>query len=128
ELVRSIFLGAGLALVFGLASVFVFYGLLAFARWRWAITSGYPTWVIADVFCDTRRDAGDLINGTADFLLVPGPTRRALLRLRRMRLLVQIGAALLALIAITHWISAWLVTGGSTAVQPLARVWAVVIL
>jgi len=126
QLVRSLLLGAGLALVFGLATVFVFYGLLAFARWRWAISSGYPTWVVADVFCDTRRDAGDLINGTGDFMLVPGPMRRVLLRLRRARLLLEIGAALLALVAIAHWISAWLVTAGSSPMEPIARAWAVV--
>lgn len=125
---RSFVLGAGLAIVFSMATVFVFYALLALQRWRWAVASGYPRWVIADVVADTRRDAGRLINGTGDFVLVPGPTRRALLALRRLRLLMLLVGAGVGLVGIVAWISAWLASGGSDAAQGIAVRWAAAIL
>lgn len=128
NLLRSFVLGAGLAIIFGLATFFVFYGLLALQRWRWAVASGYPLWVVADVFCDSRRDAGSLINGTADFTLVPGPTRSALLALRRARLLLLVLGAVIALVGIGRWIAAWLIGGGSEPAQEIAVHWAVPIL
>jgi hypothetical protein len=124
NVLRSLLLGASLAIIFGLATVFVFYGLLALQRWRWAMSSGYPSWVVADVMCDAQRDAGNLINGSADFALVAGPTRRALLALRRTRLLLQIVAALIALAGIGRWVAVWLMGGGSEAAQDVAMRWA----
>src|SRR5205085_532558 len=128
HLLRSFVLGASLAIIFGFATVFVFYSLLAIERWRWSLEQGYPWWVIADVFCDTRRDAGSLINGNADFVLVPGPTRSLLLRVRRARLLIQVAGAVVALIGIARWLSVWLSAGGSEPVQAVAMHWAVPIL
>jgi hypothetical protein len=128
NLQRSFLLGACLAIIFGLVTFFIFYAALALQRWRWAIASGYPSWVVADVFCDVRRDAGNLINGTGDFILVPGPTRRTLLALRRARLGLQILAALIALIAVARWITVWLMGGGTEAAQDVAIHWAVPIL
>ena len=128
DLLRSFVLGASLAIVFGLAAVFVFYGVMAVQRWRWASTSGYPVWVVADVFCDARRDAGNLMNGTGDFALVPGPQRNLLLALRRTRLLVQVVGGVVAMIAMAHWLTAWLSDGGSTSQETIAVRWAIPIL
>jgi tRNA A-37 threonylcarbamoyl transferase component Bud32 len=128
NVLRSFILGASLAIIFGLATFFIFYGLLALQRWRWAVASGYPSWVVADVFCDARRDTGSLINGTADFTLVPGPTRRALLALRRARLLLLVLGALIALVGIARWVAAWLMGGGSEPEQAIAIAWAIPIL
>lgn len=128
HLLRSFVLGASLAIIFGLATFFIFYGLLALQRWRWAVASGYPSWVVADVFCDAHRDAGSLINGTADFALVAGPTRQLLLALRRARLLLQIFGALIALVGIGRWVTVWLTGGGSEPAQDVARHWVTPIL
>jgi tRNA A-37 threonylcarbamoyl transferase component Bud32 len=128
NLLRSFVLGASLAIIFGLATFFVFYGLLALQRWRWAVASGYPSWVVADVFSDAHRDAGSLINGTADFMLVAGPTRRLLLALRRARFFLQVVGALIALVAIGRWVTAWLLLGGSEPAQDVAMRWAVPVL
>ena len=128
QLWRSFVLGAGLAIIFGLATVFVFYGLIALQRWRWALASGYPTWVVADVLSDTHRDAGSLINGSGDFAFVPGPTRRALLAMRRMRLALQVLGAIVALVGIGRWVTVWLMSGGSEAAQSIASYWAIPIL
>lgn len=125
---RSFLIGASLAVAFSSATVFVFYALLAAQRGRWAIRSGYPVWVIADVFADTRRDSGSVINGTGDFVLVPGPTRRRLLAIRRARFSLLLGGAVIALIGIGAWIAAWLATGGSDASQSVAMSWALPIL
>ena len=124
NLARPFLLGASLAMVFGLATMFVFYALLSLQRWRWAVLAGYPTWVVLDVLCDTVRDAGNLINGTADFAFVAGTTRRSLLAIRRARLLVQVLAALVALAGMTRWVTSWLMGGGSDAMQAVATVWA----
>ena len=128
SLQRSFVLGASLALIFGLATMFVFYGLLALQRWRWAASSGYPAWVVADVLCDTKRDGGHLINGTADFAFVDGAMRRALLSFRRGRLLVLLLGAVVALVGVTRWIMTWLANGGSDAGQPTAQLWAIPLL
>jgi hypothetical protein len=128
SLTRSFVLGASLAMVFGLATMCVFYGLLALQRWRWAIGAGYPTWVVLDVLCDTRRDAGSLINGTADFAFVTGPTRRQLLTLRRARLITLVVSAAMALAGVAHWIARWLVAGGSEPMQAIATYWAMPLL
>jgi tRNA A-37 threonylcarbamoyl transferase component Bud32 len=128
HLLRSFLLGASLAVVFGLASVFVFYGFLGLQRWRWAVASGYPSWVVGDVLCDSRRDAGSLINGTGDFVFVPGPLRRMLLRFRRARLITQAVAALVALVGVVIWIAEWLMAGGASAAQSVATFWSVPLL
>jgi tRNA A-37 threonylcarbamoyl transferase component Bud32 len=124
SLMRSFALGASLAMVFGLAAMFVFYALLAAQRWRWAVLAGYPSWVVLDVLCDTGRDAVNLINGTSDFAFVTGATRRSLLSLRRMRLIVQLAASVVALIGVSRWVMLWLVGGGSAANLPVAVFWA----
>lgn len=124
SLVRSFGLGASLAMVFGLATMFVFYALLALQRWRWAKLAGYPSWVVLDVLCDTNRDAGHLINGTSDFAFVTGTTRRSLLAFRRARLMVQVLAAVVALVGVTRWVTQWLMGGGSDAMQSVAVDWA----
>ena len=128
HLLRSFVLGASLAIIFGLATVFVFYGLLALQRWRWAVASGYPLWVVTDVLGDTRRDAGSLINGTSDFMLVPGPARHALMTLRRVRLAVLVFAAIIALAGISRWVIAWIMAGASEPGQDIAMRWALPIL
>ena len=124
SLVRSFGLGASLAMVFGLATMFLFYALLTLQRWRWAMLAGYPSWVVLDVLCDTNRDAGHLINGTSDFAFVTGRTRRSLLAFRRARLLVQVLAAAVALVGVTRWVAKWLMGGGSDAMQSVAVDWA----
>ncbi len=121
---RSFVLGACLAVLFGLATMFVFYLLLTLQRWRWAAGAGYPWWVVADVVCDTRRDAGSLINGTGDFGIVAGPTRRMLLRLRRVRLALQLLAAIVGLAGVGRWLAAWLLVGASQPAGDVARFWA----
>lgn len=128
HILRSFVLGASLAIIFALAAVFVFYAVLVLQRWRWAMTSGYPSWVVADVFCDAHRDAGDVINGTDDFAFVQGPERRQLLSLRRARFFVQIAGALVALVAVGRWTTLWLLAGGSEARYEVARHWAMPIL
>lgn len=128
NLARPFLLGASLAMVFGLATMFVFYALLALQRWRWAVLAGYPTWVVLDVLCDTSRDAGSLINGTSDFAFVTGRTRRSLLALRRARLLVQVLAAIVALTGMTRWVTSWLMGGGSAAMEAVASLWALPLL
>ncbi len=128
SLMRSFVLGASLAMIFGLATMFVFYTLLAIQRWRWAVLAGYPTWVVLDVLCDTGRDAGNLINGTLDFAFVAGSTRRSLLALRRARLIVQVAAAIVALTGVTRWVTQWLIGGGSDAMQSVGTVWAIPLL
>jgi tRNA A-37 threonylcarbamoyl transferase component Bud32 len=128
HVLRSFLVGAGLALVFSAASMLGFYALLAQQRWRWAIASGYPRWVVSDVLADSRRDSGNLINGMGEFVLVPGPTRNMLLVFRRSRFaLILLGAAL-ALLGIVAWIVAWMRSGGSDAAQSTAMWWAVPIL
>src|SRR4051812_28121784 len=107
NLLRSFVLGAGLAIIFGLATIFIFYGLIALQRWRWAVAQGYPSRVVADVLSDARRDAGSLINGTADFSLVPGRSRSLLLSLRRARLVLQVFGAVVALVGVSRWLFLW---------------------
>src|SRR4051812_27555116 len=68
NVLRSFLVGAGLAIVFSAATMFAFYVVLALRRWKWATASGYPIWVVADVLADTRRDSGNVINGTGDFV------------------------------------------------------------
>lgn len=128
NLSRSFVLGASLALVFGLAAMFLFYALLALQRWRWAVIAGYPTWVVLDVLCDTGRDAGNLINGTADFAFVTGPTRQSLLAFRRARLLLQVFVAIAAIAGVSRWVGAWLMGGGSDPNLAIATVWSVPLL
>jgi len=128
SLMRSFVLGAGLALIFALAAMFIAYVISALRKWRWASMSGYPAWVVLDVFCDTQRDAGSLINGTGDFVFVAGPTRRMLLGMRRMRFMTHAIATLLALAGMTHWIIAWLMTGAREPAQGVAVAWAVPLL
>ena len=128
DLLRSFGLGASLAIIFGLAAMFLFYGLLSLQRWAWAVKSGYPSWVVLDVLCDTKRDGGHLINGTADFAFVAGAVRRTLLSFRRARLFVQLAAGVVALAGVARWIEVWLGAGGSTAAQPVAQIWAVPLL
>ena len=124
SLTRSFVLGASLAMVFGLSTMFAFYVLLALQRWRWAVLAGYPTWVVLDVLCDTGRDAGHLINGTSDFAFVSGTTRRSLLAVRRARLAVVVAASVVALAGVIRWVTQWLTGGGSDAVQHVAMLWA----
>ena len=128
NVMRSFLVGAGLALVFSAASMLAFYLMLGVQRWRWATASGYPMWVVADVLADTKRDSGNLINGTGEFVLVAGPTRRMLLVLRRGRFALVLLGALVALLGIVAWIVAWMKTGGSDAAQPTAMRWGVPIL
>jgi tRNA A-37 threonylcarbamoyl transferase component Bud32 len=128
DLLRSFVLGASLAIIFALATVFAFYGMLALQRWRWAMKAGYPSWVVGDVLSDANRDAGSLVNGTSDFAFVPGRERRALLRYRRSRLLVQILAALVALVGVGRWVAVWLMGGGTHPAQDVALFWALPLL
>ncbi len=124
----SFTLGASLAIIFALAAIFGFYGILALQRWRWAIASGYPTWVVLDVLCDAHRDAGSLINGVGDFAFVPGPTRRQLLGLRRTRLVVQGLATVVALAGVGRWIAVWLMSGATNPASAVAVGWAMPLL
>ena len=124
SLLRSFVLGASLAMIVALATICVFYAALALQKWRWARSAGYPSWVVVDVFCDSKRDAGSLINGTGDFTFVPGPTRRTLLVMRRFRFLGHGIGALIALMGVSHWLTVWLVDGASRPVLGLAIAWA----
>jgi tRNA A-37 threonylcarbamoyl transferase component Bud32 len=128
NLLRSFVLGASLALIFGLATIFAFFALIALQRWRWAAASGYPLWVVGDVLCDSRRDAGHLINGTGDFAFVQGPQRRELLGFRRVRLVVQVLAAVLALVGVGRWVTVWLLAGGTQPATDVAFFWSVPLL
>lgn len=128
SVVRSFLLGASLAIIFGLATMSLFYALIVAQQWQWARAMGYPSWVIVDVCCDSRRDAGTLVNGTGDFVLVPGPTRHVLLAMRRARYLTLVIAALAAMAGTARWVIAWLESGGSLAAQDVAVAWAVPIL
>ncbi len=127
-LVRSFALGAILATTVVSAGMFVMYAVLSLSRRRWAIASGYPKWVVADVICDSRRDAGDLINGTGDFSLVPGMMRAQLLSFRRWRFWIQVLGALIAIGGASRWVTAWLASGGSASSQTIAALWATPIL
>lgn len=126
--IRSFALGASLATIFGMAALFGLYAVLLLQRRRWAIASGYPRWVVADVICDSRRDAGDLINGVGDFALVPGAIREQLLSFRRWRFWIQVVGASIAIAGTARWVTAWLKGGGSTPEQTIAMLWAVPIL
>ncbi len=128
SVIRSFMLGASLAIIFGLATMSLFYALLSVQQWRWAKSMGYPYWVVADAFCDTRRDTGTLVNGTGDFVLVQGPARRALLAMRRARYLTQVVGAVVALAGVSRWIAVWLNAGGSLSAQEVAVHWAAPIL
>jgi tRNA A-37 threonylcarbamoyl transferase component Bud32 len=128
SIMRSFALGAGLAIIFGMAAMSLFYGLIAVQQWRWARRSGYPGWVIVDVFCDAKRDTGTLVNGTGDFAVVPGPERNVLIALRRFRYASLVLSAAFALTGIVFWIQGWLRAGGSGSAQNVAMVWSVPIL
>jgi hypothetical protein len=128
SLVRSFILGGGLAIIFGLATMFVFYALLVLQRWRWAATAGYPWWVVADVVGDTRRDAGSILNGAGDFVLVAAATRRALMRLRRIRMIVLLTSAIVAIAGIARWLTAWLLGAGTRPEREVALFWIVPLL
>ena len=124
SLLRSFVLGASLAMIVALATISVFYAALALRKWRWARAAGYPTWVVVDVFCDSKRDAGSLINGSGDFTFVPGRTRHALLLMRRLRFLGHATGALVAMAGVSHWLTAWLIDGASRPLQAVAIAWA----
>ena len=121
-------LGASLAIIAGLTLFSVFLGGVAVQHWRWARRSGYPRWVLLDVFCDTRRDTGTLVNGTGDFALVGGPTRSRLISLRRARYQTLVASFLLAIVAVALWIHAWLDGRAFATVQGVAMTWSVPIL
>jgi len=123
-LVRSFALGACLATIIGSAAMFAIYAVLSLTRRRWAIASGYPKWVVADVICDARRDAGDLINGTGDFALVAGVMRAQLLSFRRWRFWIQILGAMVGIAGASRWVVAWLASGRSAPSQTIAMLWA----
>jgi tRNA A-37 threonylcarbamoyl transferase component Bud32 len=127
-LVRSFIVGGGLALILALATLAVFYALLALQKWRWASSSGYPSWVVIDVFCDTQRDAATLINGTGDFGFVNGPTRQMLLRVRRTRFLLQAVAAAVGVSGVISWTGAWLLTRATEPAQSTAIAWSIPLL
>lgn len=128
SILRSFVLGAGLAIIFALATMCLFCTLVALQQCRWAVKSGYPSWVIADVFCDAGRDSGSIVNGTGDFALVAGPVRNALLALKRWRFAVQVVGVVIALAGVTRWILVWLAAGGSASAQETAIRWALPIL
>lgn len=128
SMVRSFVLGAGLAVVFGMAATFAFYGLISVQQWRWAVATGYPSWVVADVFCDARHDSGSLVNGTGDFVLVPGPDRSRLLTVRRARVWAQLIAGVVALAGIGRWTALWIAQGGADPLQATVTRWAVPLL
>ena len=125
---RSFALGASLATILGLTLLSLFLGLLAAQRWRWARGSGYPGWVLTDVFCDTRRDTGSLVNGMGDFALVSGPTRSVLIGLRRARYAALVAAFVFALAGITVWVLNWLDASGNDSAQGVAMLWSIPIL
>jgi tRNA A-37 threonylcarbamoyl transferase component Bud32 len=124
SLLRPFVLGASLAMIAALATICVFYTALALQKWRWARGAGYPSWVVVDVFCDTKRDAGSLINGTGDFAFVPGPMRRSLLVMRRSRFIAHAVGALVALGGVAHWMTMWLTDGARSPARPVAIAWA----
>jgi tRNA A-37 threonylcarbamoyl transferase component Bud32 len=126
--IRSFALGAMLTMIVGLSVMFFIYTILSLSRRRFAIASGYPAWVVADVICDSRRDAGDLINGAGDFALVPGAIREMLLSFRRSRFWIQILGAVIAMAGTAHWVTVWLRSGSSTPGQTMATLWATPIL
>lgn len=128
SILRSFVLGASLAIIFGLTAMSLFYALIAVQQWRWARASGYPGWVIADVFCDSQRDTGTLVNGTGDFALLGGPSRNRLIALRRVRYATLILAVVIALVAVVRWVVVWLGAGGSESGQETAVRWAAPIL
>ncbi|HEX7939082.1 MAG TPA: serine/threonine-protein kinase, partial [Gemmatimonadaceae bacterium] len=127
-LIRSFALGACLATIIGSTALFIMYAALSLSRRRWAITSGYPAWVVNDVICDSRRDAGDLINGTGDFSLVAGVMRAQLLSFRRWRFWIQVLGALIGIAGATQWVTAWLASDRSAPSQTIALLWAAPIL
>lgn len=128
DVLHSFVLGACLAIVFGLVAIAAFYAFILARRWRWAATSGYPLWVIADVACDVRRDAGSLINGTGDFAFVSGATRHTLLVLRRARSAMIGLSALVGLAGVIAWLASWLAAGATDARTEVAIGWATAIL
>lgn len=128
SMMHAFVLGASFAIIFAFAVMFVVYSLLALQRWRWAVASGYPSWVVADVLCDAQRDAGDLINGTDDFTLVPGAVRATLLGFRRTRLTLSVVAAVVAMVGIGRWLALWLASGGAAVDQTVTMIWAAPIL
>jgi tRNA A-37 threonylcarbamoyl transferase component Bud32 len=128
SVIRSFALGGILATILVVAVLFIVYAGLLFSRRRWAIVSGYPAWVVADVVCDSRRDAGDLINGAGDFALVPGAMREQLLSFRRWRFWIQVSGALIAIAGASHWVTIWLKAGGSAPDRSIPVLWATPIL
>jgi tRNA A-37 threonylcarbamoyl transferase component Bud32 len=128
DLLRSFVLGGSVAIVFGLVAVAAFYSVVIARRWRWAASSGYPRWVIADVASDVARDAGALINGTADFAFVSGATRHTLLALRRARSAVVAAAAVVGFAGVLRWLTAWLASGGMDPRADIAVHWASAVL
>jgi hypothetical protein len=128
DLLRSFVLGGSVTIVFALFAVATFYAIVIARRWRWAAASGYPPWVITDVASDVRRDAGTLINGTADFAFVSGATRHRLLVLRRMRSAVVAVAAVVGFAGVLHWLSAWLPGRGMDPHPDIAVGWASAVL
>jgi len=128
QVIRSFALGAIMALIGVMSALFVVYVLLTVSRRRFAIASGYPAWVVSAVTSDSRRDSGDLINGTGDFALVPGAIREMLLGFRTWRFRIQMLAAVLAVAGAGHWVSAWIAAGRSSPGGALSVVWATPIL
>ena len=127
-LIRGFALGAILATITVSAVMFLVYAALSLSRRRWAIASGYPKWVVADVLCDSRRDGGDLINGTGDFALVAGVIRAQLLSFRRWRFWIQVISAVVALAGASRWVVVWLASGLAAPSQSLAMLGATPIL
>jgi tRNA A-37 threonylcarbamoyl transferase component Bud32 len=125
SIVRSFVLGAGLALVSVFALISLFLGIVAAQHWRWARRSGYPGWVITDVFCDTRRDTGSLVNGTGDFALVAGPTRSMLMALRRTRYATLLVCWALAIAGVSFWMTAWVASHSPATSQAAAMLWSI---
>lgn len=125
SIVRSFALGASLATVLGLTLLSLFLGGLAVQHWRWARRSGYPGWVITDVFCDTRRDTGTLVNGTGDFAMVPGPTRSVLMALRRVRYGTLVVCFFIALAGAVAWTVDWMDANSAASSQGMAMLWSV---
>ena len=125
---NSIALGFGFAMVFGMVAMFFVTALVAAQQRRWAVSAGYPTWVVSDVLWDARRDAGNLVNGTGVYTLVPGPVRSRLLTIRRIRAWLLVIAAGVAIVGIGHWAFEWIALGGSGAPPRVATQWALPLL
>ena len=125
SVIRSFVLGAGMALVSVFALISLFLAVVGIRHWSWARRSGYPGWVIADVFCDTRRDTGTLVNGTGDFALVAGPTRSLLMSLRRTRYFILVASAVLALVGAALWFRVWMASGDAASSQAAAMLWSI---